>query len=257
MQPQHSDRFLMDYFPRPPDGGSRLLRYARRPPRAPACSVPLAAPQRNRHPGAGSGTQGALCLAHGALSCARCSSLGWGISRCCRSGHVGHRGSLGGLSCPVAPPRVAPGRQVLVPEAQRAGAAALSSRLGRASPASHALPDLGPPPRVLGMRPSLARGPDAPRPANHQAPNRANRGVPGGLSHQAVGGGATDPLLPQPTGRGNSPRPTPRLSPPARRPWGRCRAGGQRAPPNPAHQRGAQLRVCPPPPHPPPERGAQ
>ena len=105
----------------------RLLPYARRPPGAPARSVPLAAPQRSRPPGAGSSTQGALCLEHRAPPCALCRSLGWGMSRCCRAGHVGHTGPSGGSSCPVAPPRVAPGRQVLVPEARRAGAAALAS----------------------------------------------------------------------------------------------------------------------------------
>ena len=143
MRPPLSDRFLMDYFPRPLEGGPPLLPYARRPPRAPARSVPLAAPQRSRPPGAGSGTQGALGLEHGAPSCARCRSLGWGISRCCRAGHEGHTGSSAGPSCPRAPPRVALGRQVLVPEARRAGAAALSSWLGRARPASQALPCSG------------------------------------------------------------------------------------------------------------------
>ena len=44
MRPEHSDRFLMDYFPRPLEGGPPLLPYARQPPRAPAHSVPLAAP---------------------------------------------------------------------------------------------------------------------------------------------------------------------------------------------------------------------
>ena len=76
MRPLIGDRFLMDYFPRPLEGGPPLLPYARRPPRAPARSVPLAAPQRSRPPGAGSCTQGALCLEHGAPSCARCRSLG-------------------------------------------------------------------------------------------------------------------------------------------------------------------------------------
>ena len=38
------DRFLMDNYPRPLEGGAPLLPYARRPPRAPAKSVPLAAP---------------------------------------------------------------------------------------------------------------------------------------------------------------------------------------------------------------------
>ena len=136
MRPQHSTRFLMDYFPRPLEGRPSPLPYARRTPRAPARSVQLAAPQRSRPPGAGSGMQGALCLEHGTPSCARCRRLGSGISRCCRAGHEGHAGSSGGPSCPIAPPRVAPGCKVLVLEARRAGAAALSSWLGRARPAS-------------------------------------------------------------------------------------------------------------------------
>ena len=137
MRPQLGDRFLMDYFPRPLEGGGApLLLYARRPLRAPGRSVPLAAPQRSRPPRAGSSTRGALCLEHGAPSCARCRSLGWGISRCSRAGHEGHTGSSTGHSCPRAQPRVAPGREVLLPEARRAGAAALSSWLGRARPAS-------------------------------------------------------------------------------------------------------------------------
>ena len=45
MRPQQSDRFLMDYPTRPLEGGPRLPPYARRPPRVPARSVPLAAPQ--------------------------------------------------------------------------------------------------------------------------------------------------------------------------------------------------------------------
>ena len=139
------DHFLMDYYPHPLEGGAPLLPYARRPPRAPPKSVPPAAPQRSRPPVAGSGTQGALCLEHGAPSCPRCRSLGWGISCGCCAGHEGHGGSAAGPQCPVAPPRVPPGRQVLVPEDRRAGAAALSSWLGRARPASQALPASGPP----------------------------------------------------------------------------------------------------------------
>ena len=191
MRPPLGNRFLMDYFPRPLEGGPPLLLYARRPPQAPARSVPLAAPQRSRPPGVGSGTQGALCLERGALSCARCRSLGWGISRCCRAGHEGHTVSLMGPSCPRAPPRVTPGRQVLVPKARHAGAAALSSWLGRARPASQALPSSGPPatrrctapPRTLGTRPSSTLGPDDPMPAKRPAPNRANREDPGEWGH--------------------------------------------------------------------------
>ena len=61
------------------------------------------------------GTQGALCLDHGAPSCHKCRSLGWGINRCCRAGHEGHAGSAVGPRCPTPPPRLAPGRKVLVP----------------------------------------------------------------------------------------------------------------------------------------------
>ena len=103
---------LTGLFPTPPrgGGGGAPLPYARRPPRAPPPSVSLAAPQRSRPSGAGSGTQGALCLEHGAPSCARCRSLGWGISRCRRVGHDGHTGPSVGPRCPRVPPRVAPGR---------------------------------------------------------------------------------------------------------------------------------------------------
>ena len=140
------DRFLMDSFPRPLEGGPPLLPYARKPPRAPPRSVPLAAPQCSRPLGAASGTQGALCLEHGAPSCARCRSLAWGISRCCRAGHEGHTDPSAGPRCPRVPPRVAHAHtQVLVPEDRHAGAAALSSWLGRACPASQALAASGPP----------------------------------------------------------------------------------------------------------------
>ena len=74
MRPPLSDRFLMDYFPRPLEGGGggALLPCARRPPRASPRSGSLAAPQRSRPPGADNGTQGALCLEHGAPLCAMC-----------------------------------------------------------------------------------------------------------------------------------------------------------------------------------------
>ena len=210
------DRFLMDYFPRPLESPPpSLLLYARRPPRAPPKSVLLAAPQRSRPPGAGSGTQGALCLENGAPSCARCRSLGWGINRCCRAGHDSHTGPSAGPRCPKAPPRVAPGRQVLVPEDRRAGAAALSLWLGRARPSSQALPNSGPPaarrctarPRTLGSRPSLASGPDDSRPTKRQAPDPlADRGgsvVEGPpRSGGGGGGGGADPFLPPTNGRG-------------------------------------------------------
>ena len=152
MRPPLGDRFLMDYYPCPLEGGPPPLPYARRPPRALPRSVPLAALQRSRPPGAGSGTQGTLCLEHGAPSCPRCKSLGWGISRCCRAGHEGHTDPSAGLRCPRVPPRVALGRQVLVPKDRRVGAAALSSWLGRARPASQALLASGPR-RLAGARP--------------------------------------------------------------------------------------------------------
>ena len=219
MQPPLGDRFLMHYFSRPLWGGPPLLPYARRPPRAPPRSVPLAAPQRSRPPGAGSGTQGALCLEHGAPSCARCTSLGWGISRCCRAGHEGHTNPATGPRYPRAPPRVAPGRQVLVPEDRRPGAAALSSWRGRARPASQALPDLGPPatrrcaapPRTLGTRLSSALGPDGPRPPKRQAPDLlADRGGSVDERPPRLGGGDAYPFSPpQAAGGDGGPGPMP------------------------------------------------
>ena len=266
MRPQHGDRFLMDYFPQPPEEGPPLLPYARRPPRAPARSVPLAAPQRSRAPGAGSGTQGALCLEHGAPSCARCRSVGWGISRCCQAGHAGHTGPSGSSSCPVVPPRVAPGRQVLVPEVRRAGAAALSSWLRRARPASQALPDSGAPaarrcaapPGVLSTRPPLALGQDTSRPTKRRTPNRANRGAPGGMSHGESGEGAAHPPVTPATGGGTNPTPTPPALPPPRvEDEGAPPSGGAEGPllSRPVGG-GGQHRDRPPPP-PLPERGPQ
>ena len=123
-------------FPTPPGAGGGLLPYPKRPLRAPPRGVPLAAPQRSRPPRAVSGTQGALCLEHGAPSCAKGISLCWGISRRCPAGHEGHANLAASPHCPRAPPRVAPGCEVLVPEDRRAGAAALSSWLGWAHPAS-------------------------------------------------------------------------------------------------------------------------
>ena len=162
MRPPPGDRFLMDHFPHPLDPPPPLLPCARRPPRAPPRSVPLAAPQHSRPPRASNGTQGALCLEHGATSCARCRSLGWGIGRCCRASHKGHTDPAAGSRCPRAPPRVAPRRQVLVPEDRRAGAAALSSWLGRAHPASQA-PGLGPPGSLRCAAPPRTLAPTPPR----------------------------------------------------------------------------------------------
>ena len=55
----------------------------------PLSSVPLAAPQRNRPPGGGSGTRAALCMEHKARLRARCKSLWTGINRCYHAGHEG------------------------------------------------------------------------------------------------------------------------------------------------------------------------
>ena len=219
MRPPLGDRFLMDYFPRPLEGGPPLLPYARRPPQAPPRSVPLAAPQRSRPPGAGNGTQGTLCLEHEAPSCARCRSLGWGISRCCRAGHEGHTDPSAGPRCPRVPPRVAPGRQVLVPEDRRAGAAALSSWLGRARPASQALLASGPPasrrcapppPRTLGTCPSSALGPDNPRPPKRPALDLlADRGGSVDEGPLPSGGGDADPFSSPSLAGGDNPGPLP------------------------------------------------
>ena len=91
---------------------------------------------------------------------------------------------------------------MLVPEDRRAGPAALSSWLGRARPASQALPSSGPPaarrctapPRTLGTRPSSALGLDDPRPTKRQAPDLlADRGGSIDEGPPRSGGGDTDP----------------------------------------------------------------
>ena len=177
-------------------------------------------------------------------------SLGQGISRCCRAGHAGHTGSSLGPSYPRVPLRVAPGRQVLVPEDQRAGVAALSSWLGRARPASQALPSSGPtatrrctaPPRTLSTRPSLTLGPNDLRRAKRQAPNLplANLGSLGGVGPQLPDGGDCRSFLPPrlrggTTAQGRSPRPPPL----PRGPRGHClhrRDPPPRQPPSPAER---------------------
>ena len=136
IRPGGATRFLMTYFPRPPGGGPALLPYARRPRREHVPGVARVEEQRPRRQGEGRGSVGARCAQHGSPSCRRCLQLGWGISRCCRAGHEGH------TAPGQAPPqqRRAPGRQVLAPAARQAGASALSAWLGRARPASAALP---------------------------------------------------------------------------------------------------------------------
>ena len=166
-------------------------------------------------------------------------------------------GPLGGSSCPVPPPRVAPGRQ---------GAAALSFWLGRARPTSRALPDSVPaaarrcaaPPRVLGTRPPLAHGLDASRPVKRQPPNRANRGVSGGISHRESGGGGASPLLPQPAGGGTQPETDPPGTLRLRGGRGGAAGGGKgglQNPRRPGEGGGGAAQELTPPPAPPPERG--
>ena len=170
----------------------------------------------------------------------------------------------------MAPSWVAPGRQVLVPEAQRAGAAALSSWLGRARPASQALPDSGPPaarrfaapPRVLGTRPSPAPGPDASRPAKRRTSNRANRGVPGGGVTPNDGWGGSGPPVTPASGGGGGQQPgndPPGFLRPRGGRGGTTGWGGSRPPLAPASGGGGGdgPPPPPPPPHPPPVRGPQ
>ena len=219
MRPPLGDGVLLDYYPRPLEGCSPLLPYATRPPRAPPKSVPLAAPQCSRPQGAGSGTEGALCLEHGAPSCPKCRSLGRGISRCCRAGHEGYTDPSAGPRCPRVPPRVAPGRQVLVPEDRCAGAAALSSWLGRAHPASQALPASGPrrlanvgppPPGHWANAPPSALGLDDSRPPKcPKLDLLVDRGgaVSKGPAHPR--GGDADPFSPPPTAGDDNSGPVP------------------------------------------------
>ena len=188
----------------------------------PPKSVPLTAPQRSRPPGAGSGSQGVLCLEHGAPLCPKCRSLGWGISRYCRARHQGHAGPevgpwcpAAGPRCPTAPPRVAPGRHVLVPQDRRAGAAALSSSAGRAPPPKPSQPRA--PRRLAGARPPKALGahpPSALGPGDSRSPKRPRPDLPadqGGavsVGPAEPGGGDADPFYPPPTA-GDSSGPAP------------------------------------------------
>ena len=232
MRPPLSDRFLMDYYPRPlkPPPPPAICQEA---PRAPPKSVPLATLQRSRPPGVGNGTQGALCLEHGAPSCPRYGGLGWGISRCCRVGHEGHTDPSAGPQCPRVPPRAAPGCQVLVPEDRRAGAAALTSWLGRARLASQALLASIPlaSPRCMAPqdagRSCSALGTDNSRPPKCPKLNLlADRGgsVSQGPAHPGGGGGA-DPFSPPPTAGDDNSGPVPAGA--------EVSSGSTRAPPAP------------------------
>ena len=73
------------------------------------------------------------------------------MSRCSPAGHKGHTDPSAGPRSPRAPPRAAPSPRVLVSEDRRVGVAALSSWLGRARAASHALPDLVPTAPLHGL----------------------------------------------------------------------------------------------------------
>ena len=146
----------------PPKGGAPLLPYARRPPR----DCPRAIRSRLR----GAAARRGRVAAHKARPAwsmvhrrARGAGAWAGTSADAAVPNTkGHGGSAAGPRCPAAPPQVAPGCQVLVPQDRRAGAAALSSWLGRACPASQALPDSGPPAACRCMPP--------PPPPRHGAP---------------------------------------------------------------------------------------
>ena len=164
---------------------------------------------RGRHPEASRSRchSSAACLAPAAAHRAR---FAWNLGRCLAPGaEAWARASAvaAGRATKATPARrraqgaressrIAAGRQVPVPEAQRAGAAALFSWLGRARPVSRALPSSSPPatrrctapPRTLGTRPSSTLGPDDPRTAKRQAPNRANLEGPGRVGPQLTGG---------------------------------------------------------------------
>ena len=257
MRPAAGDRFLADYFPRPLEGGQPLLPYARRPPRMQTASVPLAAPQRHRPPGQGRGTVGAVCMVHNSPSCPRCTKLRWGISRCCSAGHEGHRGAPSDPVCPPVP-RVAPGRRVLLPEEKRAGAAAMSAWLGRARPASEAVPHPGPdaqrrrtaPPRVLGVRPSPPPAASPPRPPKRP---RTEAHLRGGGAQGETSGGRRSSETPPPESSPPQP-PQPRASSPSPAEGARPAAPEDPAPVPPPPPPSLP-RVTPRPPPRPPHRG--
>ena len=102
-RPGGATRFLMTYFPHPPGGWPALLPYARQPWRERALGVARVEEQRPRRQKEGRGWAGARCVQHGSPSCRRCLQLGWGISRCCRAGHEGHRAPGQAPPPPTAP----------------------------------------------------------------------------------------------------------------------------------------------------------
>ena len=228
----------MTYFPRPPGGGPALLPYARRPRREHVPGVARVEEQRPRRQGEGRGSVGARCTQHGSPSCRRCLQLGWGISRCCRAGHEGH--TAPGQAPP--PQRRAPGRQVLAPAARQAGASALSAWLGRARPASAALP--------APERPSQRARRLEPRQLARQAPSPDRDVVPASRRARRAS-------PPRPAATGDPPPPSPQgaaalglqdvfcsisaalLAQGGRRPRPHC---GPEPPPSPHGRQGRQVR---------------
>ena len=128
MQLQHTARFLMDDFPLPLEappppcfhmpGGPRGLRPAASLSRRRSAAAPQVRAAARRARSAWS------------MGCPLVPDAGaWaGVSAVAAEvATKATRAPRGGSSCPMALPRVAPGRQMHVPEARRAGAAALSS----------------------------------------------------------------------------------------------------------------------------------
>ena len=136
MRPQLGDRFLMDYFPRPLEGGGRRFSCM---PEAPARTGPKRPP---RGPAAQPPTKGGQQHAGRALLGA------WGaVLRPVPEPGLGHQPLqpggprrphrlLDGPQLPQGPAPRCAGARGTRPRSQARGAAALSSWLGRARPAS-------------------------------------------------------------------------------------------------------------------------
>ena len=205
MRPPLDDRSLMDYYPRPLEGGPPLLPFARRPPPGAAQERPARGSAAQRPPGAGSGTQSALCLEHGAPSCPGCRSRGWGISRCCRAGHEGHADPSAGPRCPKARPGSHRAATCSCPRpGTLGGGAVLLARPGPPhlpSPPSRGPPSVSPvhppaPPKTLDAHIPSALGPEDSRPPKRPKPDL--------LADQGGGGGGGSECGTHPTGRGGS-----------------------------------------------------
>ena len=89
------DRFLMDYYPGP-RGGSATLAVRYEAPTGATLERAARGPAAQSPPGRAHWHPSALCMEHGGPSCARCKSLGWGISRCYRVAHEGQCGPMAG-----------------------------------------------------------------------------------------------------------------------------------------------------------------